>query len=229
MLREKLARKTTENELNETTTEYCKLDVAFRPRKRRRKFTFISPLFGLLLFLLIAQIAFVKGAAFASGEDDDAWRRRKLESDVVDARRRTRTTTANDESGRLTKSARELAFEAHAKRQARTNEKMRETMGARRRLVFQRDVVAVSVSDDEGAFARKKAELFKTTKTKSSKSTRDGTDGVDDQTATTTNGEEGEDESLSRERLLRRREVPLHYVLRGCARVCSCFSSSTSS
>ena len=193
------------NELNEMTTEYCNRDVAFRPKKRRRKFTFISPLFALILFLLIAKIAFVKGAAFAFGEDDDAGRRRrKLESDVVDARRRTRTTTANDESGRLMKSARELAFEAHAKRQARTNEKMRETTGARRRLVFQRDVVAVSDSDDEGAFARKKAELFKT-KTKSSKSTRDGTDGVDDQTETTTDGEEGEEEILSRERLLRRR------------------------
>ena len=78
--------KTTKNELNEMTTEYCNRDVAFRPRKRRRKFTFISPLFALLLILLIAQIAFVKGAAFASGEDDNAGSRRTLVSDVVDAR-----------------------------------------------------------------------------------------------------------------------------------------------
>ena len=72
----------------------------------------------------------------------------------MDSRRRLTTDDENENGRLLNKTARELARDVYAKRRARTNEKKKETIG-RRRLVFQRDVVAI---DDQGA--SKSKELF---------------------------------------------------------------------
>ena len=109
--------------------------------------------------------------AFASSEGvEEGWK--KLESDTIDSRRRSTKTqrATNDDKSRLLRiSPRELARDVYTKRRSRTNEMKKATIG-RRRLVFQRDVVAIpsGKDDDDGSFAKKKEELFfiKTKKTK---------------------------------------------------------------
>ena len=169
-------------------------DIAFR-RKRRRKggghrtrtvFVFVSFLSFLLFVFLLFASASVHAVHAKSNPEE------KKESDAVDSRRRLTTDEENENGRLLNKTARELARDVYAKRRARTNEKKKETIG-RRRLVFQRDVVAI---DDQGAsFAKKKEELFFTRKTKVVRQTlTEEEDGM----------KEEEEETVSRERLLRR-------------------------
>ena len=88
------------------------------------------------------------------------------------------------------------AFKA---RQSRTNEKRKKTLG-RRVLVFQRDVVDVSDENEiSGAFEKRKEELFAARTTKAS----DGGQRVP-QTISKEDGRKIEEETGSRERLLRR-------------------------
>ena len=170
-------------------------DIAFR-RKRRRKggghgtrtvFVFVSFLSFLLFVFLLFASASVHAVHAKSNPEE-----KKKESDAVDSRRRLTTDDENENGRLLNKTARELARDVYAKRRARTNEKKKETIG-RRRLVFQRDVVAI---DDQGAsFAKKKEELFFTRKTKVVRQTL---------TEEEDRMKEEEEETVSRERLLRR-------------------------
>ena len=195
------------SESERTMTE----SVPSRGRKRRRGKILSSSLFFLTLLVLVVVLLAVTPQirAFASSEGvEEGWK--KLESDTIDSRRRSTKTqrATNDDKSRLLRiSPRELARDVYTKRRSRTNEMKKATIG-RRRLVFQRDVVAIpsGKDDDDGSFAKKKEELFfiKTKKTKASEGGEK--ERVVQQTITEEEDRNKEEEELtvSRERLLRR-------------------------
>ena len=151
-----------------------------------------------LLPVVIALLFVTKSATTAAEEGKRKGPlKSKLESDVVDARA-TKAQRMTDED-RLAKTPKELMRDVHKARQSRTNEKRKKTLG-RRVLVFQRDVVDVSDENEiSGAFEKRKEELFAARTTKAS----DGGQRVP-QTISKEDGRKIEEETGSRERLLRR-------------------------